>query len=135
MTSPCEPPSREPDNPSHGDGDIEELDFPEALSAVEAQLQRLQERYYQVRQDSQQQVELQQRRQALKRELKGNLGDAEKQEVKAELRRIQSQIETLQLRLESDLFGWHSVKEPFWQVVRFGGLGVVLGWVLKGCAG
>ncbi len=134
MTSPSEPPSREPENRAHSDVNIDELDFPEALHVVEAQLQQLQERYYQVRQDSQVQNELQQRQQRLKRELKSNLSDAEKQEVKAELKRIQTQIDTLQLRLESDLFGWHSLKEPFWQVVRFGGLGMVLGWILKGCA-
>jgi type IV secretory pathway VirD2 relaxase len=134
MTSPSEPPSREPENHAHRDVSIDELDFPEALQAVEAQLQQLQERYYQVRQDSQVQNELQQRQQRLKRELKSNLSDAEKQEVKAELKRIQMQIDALQLRLESDLFGWHSVKEPFWQAVRFGGLGIVLGWILKGCA-
>lgn len=135
MTSPSEPPSREPENHAHRDFQIDELDFPEALAAVEAQLQQFKERYYQVQQDSQQQNELQQRHQSLKKQLKSGLSDADKQEVKAELKRIQSHIETLQLRLESDLFGWHSMKEPFWQAVRFGGLGIVLGWVLRACSG
>jgi hypothetical protein len=135
MTSSSQPPSRDPENHTHRDVHIDELDFPEALQLVEAQLQQLKERYYQVQQDSQLQKELQQRHQSLKKQLKRELSDADKQEVKAELKRIQSQIETLQLRLESDLFGWHSMKEPFWQAVRFGGLGIVLGWVLKGCAG
>lgn len=53
----------------------------------------------------------------------------------AELAAIQSEIETLEATLESKLFRWGQLKEPFWQIVRFGGLGLILGWVLKSCAG
>ncbi|GAC1482640.1 MAG: hypothetical protein NVS2B14_21410 [Chamaesiphon sp.] len=50
------------------------------------------------------------------------------------MKQIQDQIETLEVNLESQLFSWGSLKEPFWQAVRFGGLGVVVGWILKSCA-
>jgi hypothetical protein len=33
--------------------------------------------------------------------------------------------------LESQLFSWNGIKEVFWQAIRFGGLGMVAGWVLR----
>ncbi|MCA1993960.1 MAG: DUF2203 domain-containing protein, partial [Coleofasciculus sp. S288] len=58
-----------------------------------------------------------------------------RQALQAELKRIKEELETIELNLESRLFSWGSLKEPFWQAVRFGGLGVVIGWILKSCAG
>jgi hypothetical protein len=51
-----------------------------------------------------------------------------------ELQRLQRQQEALELQLESQLLDWGSLREPFWQAVRFGGLGIVIGWILKGIA-
>ncbi|MGC9502327.1 hypothetical protein [Baaleninema sp.] len=58
-----------------------------------------------------------------------------RQQLKAELQRLSQQLEQVELRLESQLFSWREVREPFWQAVRFLGLGVVVGWILKSCAG
>jgi hypothetical protein len=58
-----------------------------------------------------------------------------RQALQTELKQIKEQLETIELNLESQLFSWGSLKEPFWQAVRFGGLGVVIGWILKSCAG
>jgi len=54
--------------------------------------------------------------------------------LKVELRQIKEQLEAIEINLESQLFSLGSLKEPFWQAVRFGGLGVVVGWILKSCA-
>lgn len=89
-------------------------DFERSLIEVEQSLQDLKDRYDQVSRDQQQQSELQQRL----------------QQLQTELQHIQQQIETLEVNLESRLISWIRVQEPFWQMVRFGGLGLVLGWVL-----
>ncbi|MEO1403628.1 MAG: hypothetical protein AAFV72_20615 [Cyanobacteria bacterium J06635_1] len=49
-----------------------------------------------------------------------------------ELKQLQTQIQDLEIKLESQLLSWETVKEPFWQAVRFGGLGLVVGWLLRG---
>ena len=51
-----------------------------------------------------------------------------------ELQRLQRQLEELEVQLESAMFDWRSLQEPFWQAVRFGGVGIVIGWILKGIA-
>jgi hypothetical protein len=48
----------------------------------------------------------------------------------ADLNQLQSRLETLEVTLESQLPSWEILREPFWQAIRFGGLGLVLGWVL-----
>ncbi|MEM1238651.1 MAG: hypothetical protein AAGI45_02310 [Cyanobacteria bacterium P01_H01_bin.26] len=53
----------------------------------------------------------------------------------AELKRLQKQVETLEETLESQLLTWNNLKEPFWQVLRFVGLGLVMGWFLRGWFG
>ena len=54
---------------------------------------------------------------------------------KAELKRLHKQIETLEETLENQLMSWNTLKEPFWQVLRFVGLGLVLGWFFRGWFG
>jgi len=51
--------------------------------------------------------------------------------LKAELRQIKEQLEAIEKLRKPAVLG--SLKEPFWQAVRFGGLGVVVGWILKSC--
>ncbi|MBW4623225.1 MAG: DUF2203 domain-containing protein [Cyanosarcina radialis HA8281-LM2] len=117
--------NEKPSSPS-SDGD----DFETALAETERSLIALKERYAQVQQDTQRQAELKERLNEVKRELRQQRSP----QLKAELKQIQSQLETIELNLESQLFSWGSLKEPFWQAVRFGGLGLVIGWVLKSCA-
>ena len=98
-----------------------------SLLDTERSLIALKERYAQVKQDQQRQAELQQRLKQVKRELPSNHSPG----LKAELKQIQEQLEAIELNLESQLFTWGSLKEPFWQAVRFGGLGIVVGWILR----
>ncbi|TAO06654.1 MAG: hypothetical protein EYR95_00415 [Phormidium sp. SL48-SHIP] len=81
------------------------------LQALERAFEEFRERYEQVKGDRQQQQTLQQ-----------------------QLQQIQQQLQDLELRLESQLFSWRELREPFWQAVRFLGLGIVVGWILKSCA-
>lgn len=120
-------PNSEPNPPDGG-----EDEFEQALSEVEQNLQALKERYEQVRRDRQRQVELQHRREQIRPSLRQS---SDRQALQAELKQIKEQLETIELNLESRLFSWKSIREPFWQAVRFGGLGVVIGWLLKSCSG
>jgi hypothetical protein len=46
------------------------------------------------------------------------------------LSKLRQQLASLEERLDSLMFDWRSLLEPFWQAVRFGGLGVIVGWLL-----
>lgn len=115
-----------PQQPSQSDAQLGD-EFERMLYDVERSLIDLKERYAQVRLDQQRQAELQQRLKQVKKELNGKRSPR----LKAELKQIQEQLEALEVNLESQLFSWRSLKEPFWQAVRFGGLGVIIGWILK----
>jgi len=106
-----------------------EPDFAQELEEVERSLLSLKERYNQVQGDRQKKAEWQQRLNKL------NQNKYKTPEIKAELRHIKQQLEVLEINLESQLFSWGSLKKPFWQAVRFGGMGVIIGWILKSCAG
>ncbi len=47
-----------------------------------------------------------------------------------DLAQMQDRIEALKVTLESHLLSWREIQEPFWQIVRFGGLGFAVGWGL-----
>lgn len=101
----------------------DELPFDQALEKVERSLLELKDRYAQVQRDEQQLETLQER--------KANLqAQGKSAKLKAELREIEQQLEELELNLESRLFSWSGLKEVFWQAVRFGGLGIAIGWSL-----
>ncbi len=95
-------------------------DLAQAIAEVEATLQALKQRYEQVQRDRHQRDRLQARR----ADLAATTPQAE------ELAAIARQLETLELNLESRLFRWRELREPFWHAVRFGGLGLLLGWAL-----
>ncbi|MTJ07576.1 MULTISPECIES: hypothetical protein [unclassified Anabaena] len=104
-------------------------DFEQELEEVETSLRFLKDRYAQVQQDQQQKAQWQQELNNLKQNRK------QTPEIRAELTRLQKQLETLEINLESQLFSWSSLKRPFWQAIRFGGLGVIIGWLLKSWVG
>lgn len=104
----------------------DDLTFEQELAEVERSLQDLKARYAQVQQDQQQQAQLQQQRDQIRQALEQN----GRSDLKVELKRVQEQLDALEVNLESRLFQWSSLKEPFWQIIRFGGLGVVIGWFL-----
>ncbi|MBC6480255.1 MAG: hypothetical protein GDA56_23205 [Hormoscilla sp. GM7CHS1pb] len=89
-------------------------EFEQALADADRALSDLRERYRQVRQG-------QGRQGAALRRL---------EELQQELREVKQQLKVLEVELESRLFSWIRLQEPFWQAVRFGGLGLVLGWIL-----
>jgi seryl-tRNA synthetase len=104
----------------------EALTFEQELEAVERSLHSLRDRSLQVQQDQQLETQLQERQEQIKRQFQRSSSP----ELKDELKNIQNRLDELEVNLESRLFSWGSLKEPFWQIVRFGGLGVVLGWFL-----
>jgi DNA repair exonuclease SbcCD ATPase subunit len=105
--------------------------FEASLAEVETALQSLKDRYAQVQRDRQRREALGNRYEDIRRIPKSDRTP----ELQDELNRLGQQLEDLSLALESDLFTWSSLKEPFWQAVRFGGAGIVIGWVLKAIAG
>jgi hypothetical protein len=121
-------PPQEPSEPDSQEG--WEREFSLAIKEVERSLADLKQRYAQVKHDCRRRSELQQRFDQVKKELRSN----HLPQLQVELQRIKEQLETIETNLESQLFTWGSLKEPFWQAVRFGGLGVVVGWILKSCA-
>ncbi|MCP6759198.1 MAG: hypothetical protein NHB32_10630 [Fischerella sp. CENA71] len=121
---------KQPQKPSEPpQGDNQELDFEQELLEVERALVALKERHQQVLRDRRQQKQLQYKLYKLSQDKNPT------PEIEAELRQIQQQLEVLEVCLESQLFSWSSFREPFWQAIRFGGLGVIIGWILKSCAG
>lgn len=107
-----------------------ELEFEQALAQVERSLTELKERLAQVQRDRQRQAELKH----LYEEVRQDRSMARSQQMKTQLKQIQQELETLEVSLESSLFSWSSLKEPFWMAVRFAGIGIILGWLLKSCA-
>ena len=108
------------------------------LQTTEQSLQELRLRFEQVETSYRHQQYLQQQQQRAKQDLKQANAEQRpdvQQELKQELKRVQQQLDEVELALESRLFSWRSFREPFWQAVRFGGIGVILGWILKSCAG
>ncbi len=106
-----------------------EPEFEEELLFLERSLVDLKERYTQVQRDRISKAEYEKHRQEL------NKNKHYTPEMKAELKHIKQQLEVLEVSLESQLFSWKSVKKPFWQIIRFGGLGVIIGWILKSYVG
>lgn len=104
----------------------EEIVFERELAEVERSLQQLKQRYSQVQQAQAAQAELAQRQETLKQQMQLRPGA----DLKAELQQIETQLDDLATQLESQLFTWGSLKESFWQIVRFSGLGIVVGWAL-----
>jgi len=120
-----------PQEPSPDSQQAPEQDFSLALEEVERSLVALKQRYAQVQHDRLRQAELKERSDQVKKELR----NTHLPRYRTELRQIKEQLESIENNLESQLFTFNSLKEPFWQAVRFGGLGVVVGWLLKSWAG
>jgi len=109
----------------------DESEFVQSLETVERSLVAVKERYTQIQVDRQRQAELGNLREDVRKSVRQN----PTAQLKQELRQIEQELEAIELNLESSLFSWGSIKQPFWQAVRFGGLGILLGWVLKSYAG
>ncbi|AFY81878.1 hypothetical protein [Oscillatoria acuminata] len=134
MTLPSDPsdPSESREGPPGPDsnplGEIER-----ELQETERSLNHLKERIAQVQRDRQRQRELQNRRDDIRREVRQakNINPSVIPELKQELKQIQTTLEAIGFNLESELF---SFREPFWQALRFGGIGIIIGWLLRAWA-
>jgi hypothetical protein len=69
------------------------------------------------------------------KQLKTKLNLRQRQELKSQLQTIQTRLEEIDLAIAAQLITWSSFKEPFWQIVRFSGLGFLVGVFVKGCVG
>ena len=111
-------------------------EFETALMEVERSLLNLQERYKGVQHAQKQKLDLEERLNAVS------------PEDSLEVQKINEELQQLRITLESNLLTdediktlfWEGVRqgllgEFFWQIIRFGGLGVLLGWLLKAWAG
>ena len=101
-------------------------DLAQALDELEHNVAALRQRYTDVEQAQAEKQELRVRINRAQNELRQH----RTKQVEDELKSLQTRLEEVELTLESQLFSWSSVKEPFWQAIRFGGIGVVLGWIL-----
>jgi hypothetical protein len=100
-------------------------EFDREIAELEAAIFALKQRHADTQLATQEQVVLTRQRNELKH--KGSSHP----EVKQELKLIRSKLAELDLTLESRLLNeWRLMWEPFWQAVRFGGLGMAIGWVL-----
>ena len=109
-----------------------EITVEEQILNLEVSLEKVKERYQQIQVDSNSKEELSKRQGEIKKELKNNNGQ---DSLKSELNYIEKELEQIELRLESELFKSSSLLEPFWQAVRFLGLGIVIGWFLNNYSG
>jgi len=125
MVQPPASPSGANSNEPH-----DEDDFANALGEVQTSLDQLRQRHEQVAAAQEQRSELRAQYNRTQSELRRH----RTQQLRQELKTIQKQLEELEIVLESQLFSWSSLKEPFWMAVRFGGLGIVIGWVLRAIA-
>lgn len=128
MPRPSGTPPQPNDARSPGEEPPSWAELDEALAAVQQKLRDFEDRYGQVRRDQRLRGELVAEQRSLE-------AKSSRPALRAELDRIQQEIDEIDLALESRLFSWDGLKEVFWQAVRFGGLGMVLGWLLRGWSG
>jgi hypothetical protein len=126
--------SPKPPAQSSDDASLDGLDFDQTLRELEQSLLVLKARHAQVRSDQQLQQDLQQELTQVQRQVLQSRSKKRQLELKRELKQIKTRLEETELALESQLFSWGGLKEVFWQAVRFGGLGIVVGWLLRGWA-
>ena len=103
----------------------ETIEFDREIAELEQTLADLKHRHADTQLAAREQVVLVRQRNELKQ--KGT----NRPEVKQELQMIRSRLDELELTLESRLLNeWKLMWEPFWQAVRFGGLGIAIGWFI-----
>ena len=102
-------------------------EFEVVLAELKQALQEVESRYIQIQRDTQLRDELRQRQKYLEIQQQRRRDP----QLKTELKQIADRLAELDVNLESTLVSWETFREPFWQAVRFGGLGIVIGWVLK----
>jgi small-conductance mechanosensitive channel len=117
-----------------------ESDFALSLAALTQSLQALQTRYDEVQSHRAKQQQLDEHR----ADLEAQWQTEQRPALEQELQQLTEQLTELSLQLESELLTdkqlqkifWDGLRQGlmgdiFWQIVRFGGLGIVVGWLLK----
>lgn len=103
----------------------ETMEFDREIAQLEVAISTLKQRQSEIELAAREQVVLERQRNEFK--YKGS----KYPEAKQELAQIRSRLTELDLILESRLLNeWKLMWEPFWQAVRFGGLGIAIGWFL-----
>ena len=123
-----EPPSSSDDSRSSNSSDNQ--DFETALNNAQSSLDKLRQRYAQINiaQEKRSELRVQYNR------TQSELSRHRTKQLQEELKSIKQKLDDLEIMLESQLFSWSSLKEPFWMAVRFGGLGILMGWALRAIA-
>jgi multidrug resistance efflux pump len=113
----------QPPVPPHPDDRDQDLTAAEAaIATLEAQFAALKDRIAQLRTDRDRVAAIEARR--------DRVAAAKTPGWKTELRHLEAELGAIEANLESRLLSWHSFREPFWHIVRWGGGGLVLGWWL-----
>ena len=104
----------------------ETVEFDREIAELEQAIVALKHRQVNIQLATREQVVLQRQRNELIHQ------GSKHPEVKQELELIRSRLEQLDITLESRLLNeWKLMWEPFWQAVRFGGLGIAIGWFIS----
>ena len=106
-----------PNDKSSSQETIGDREFEASLAETQRTLSELKERYHQF----------------CERQL--SFESSEGESLNKSLNAVVDKKEELAVYLKFLLFQWSDVKEPFWQAVRFGGVGIIIGWLLKSWAG
>ena len=100
-------------------------EFDLEIAELEAAIFALKHRHADTQLAAHEQVVLTRQRNELKQK------SSNRPDIKQELQMIRSRLAELDLTLESRLLNeWKLMWEPFWQAVRFGGLGIAIGWFI-----
>jgi peptidoglycan hydrolase CwlO-like protein len=110
--------SPEPSQPNESSEDQEFLD---ALQEAQKTLNGIRDRYHQVTEATEKRSELR----AQYNRTQGELRRHRTKELQQELKQLKTKLSELEIVFESRLV------DPFWMAIRFGGLGLVIGWVLR----
>ena len=105
------------------------------LATTETAVVQVRSRLEQVRADRERRATLGDRLEVVRADLARERDRATRDDLQQTIQSLQTQLEEVDLALESRLFAESGLKEVFWQAIRFGSLGVVLGWLLKLWAG
>ncbi|WP_094536295.1 hypothetical protein [Pseudanabaena sp. SR411] len=121
-------------------------------------LEEIEQRFLQVHRDSLRQQELLTQQEEIRSQIQDTSGDRaqhnsnskirrkpnslngratpspHKEELLKQLQEVGEQLEQIEANLESRLLSWSSFREPFWQIVRFVGIGIIIGVILRSCA-
>jgi len=131
-------------------------DLETQLQETKELLEEVEQRFLQVRRDSSELQDLQKQQDQLKSQIQEDSSDRpnpnqkirrkpnskngrspsdfHKEELLKQLQEISDRLEQIEGDLESRLLSWSSFREPFWQIARFGGIGIIIGVILRSCA-